>query len=327
MSSSGDLRRNPLWASSIAPSTLAAYTSNVRRFIAYTGLTEQELLRRSPARIDRKLAAYVAHLHAAGDSYSYATQAVYGLIFFHPHLHALLPVTRRCVKGWERTRSHRSYPPITWELTLLLSLCLAKRGEHAMAVACLLAFDGYLRVREYLRLEYRDVARMSDPRLGAAHTNMAIRLARAKTGVNQWVSVRDPSVMAALADYLDSRKWQPDKRVFPFGASRWRRCIADVCASLGVTDVRIVPHSFRHGGATRDYLRGYTIEQIMLHGRWRSMSSAQRYIQQGPAMLLLNTMPAGLVDTARTLEPYLPECLEYLRSTVPAAAAYTVRFR
>jgi hypothetical protein len=56
---------------------------------------------------------------------------------------------------------------------------------------------------------------------------------------------------------------------------------------------RYVPHSCRHGGATRLYQRNpLSIEAIKLRGRWKSTESAKRYIQQGVVLLSTVAVPA-----------------------------------
>lgn len=332
-SGSDDLDRrhgaDVLLSNTIAPATQTAYNRSVRKFLAFAGLSLDSLLRHSTRRIDRLLTDYLHHLHRTHSPHCYAVHAVYGLIYHAPELRERLPLSRRSLRGWERTRTQRSHPPLTWELTVMLALCMGRRGLHGEALASLLAFDCYLRVGEYLRLQFGDVAVLDDPRLGGAHTGMALRLARTKTGNNQWVSVRDPAVVAVFTHYLQSRRWLPTDRVFPFSLSHWHRILRSCCVSLGLGAIPFVPHSFRHGGATRDYMRGLSIEQIKLHGRWKSLESARRYIQQGPALLLLNEVPAQLVQQAMLLAPYVAQCLELLRDTVPAAPAAakrTVRF-
>lgn len=321
-------RADMLLANAVAPSTQLAYTRSVRKFLAFAGVSLDSLLRCSSRRIDRLLTDYLHYLHRSRSPHCYAVHAVYGLIYHAPELKERLLLSRRSLRGWERTRVHRSHPPLTWELTVVIALSMARRGLHAEAVASLLAFDCYLRVGEYLRLQFSDVATLNDPRLGDAHTGMALRLARTKTGSNQWVTVREPAVVAAFTEYLQRRAWLPTDRVFPFSLSHWRRVLRSCCASLGLGAIPFVPHSFRHGGATRDYMRGHTIEQIKLHGRWVSIESARRYIQQGPALLLLNEVPAELMQKARLLAPYVAQCLAYLREIVPAAhvTPRTVRF-
>lgn len=315
-----------LLASTIQPSTQASYRRAVRNFLLYADLSLDSLLRRSSRRIDRLLTDYLHHLHRTHAPHSHGVHAVYGLIYYVPKLKERLVLSRRSLRGWDRIRVHRSHPPLTWSLTIMLALTMARGGLHAEAVASLLAFDCYLRIGEYLRLQYADIAQLHDTRVDDARGGMALRLAHTKTGPNQWVSVRDPTVASAFSAYLQSRSWSPTDLVFPFSASHWRRVLHRCCSVLGLDHIPFVPHSFRHGGATRDFIRGVSIEQIKLHGRWKSLESARRYIQQGPAMLLLHTIPAGLVQQARVFEPHLSACLVYLSETVPTPPSRTVRF-
>jgi integrase len=321
-------RTDELLAGAVAPATQVVYNRSVRKFLAFAGESLDSLLRHSPRRIDRLLTDYLHHLHRTQSPHWYAVHAVYGLIYHAPELKERLLLSRRSLRGWERARVHRSHPPLTWELTVVIALSMARGGLHAEAVASLLAFDCYLRIGEYLRLQFRDVAMLEDPRLGGAHTGMALRLAWTKTGSNQWVTVREPAVTAAFTQYLRARTWLPEDRVFPFSQSHWRRVLRSCCVSLGLSAIPFVPHSFRHGGATRDYMRGHTIEQIKLHGRWKSLESARRYIQQGPALLLMHDVPPGLVQKAMILAPFLPQCLAYLLELVPLPPVVrrTVRF-
>ena len=309
--------RDVLLANAIAPATQVAYTRAVRKFLTYSQLSLDSLLRRSSRRIDRRLKDYLHYLHRTHAPHSQAVHAVYGLIYYAPELKDRLLLSRRSLRGWDRTRPHRSHPPLTWELTVMLALTMARRGLHAEATASLLAFDCYLRVGEYLRLQYSDVAVLSDSRLGASHTGMALRLAHTKTGPNQWVSVRDSAVTQVFTAYLESRRWSPTDRVFPFSRSHWSRVLRSCCRDLGLSHIPFVPHSFRHGGATRDFMRGVSVEQIKLHGRWKSLESARRYIQQGPALLLLHSVPTALMDQALLFTPCPVECLAFLRQAVP----------
>ena len=50
-------------------------------------------------------------------------------------------------------------------------------------------------------------------------------------------------------------------------------------------------HSFRHGGASRAFLEGRSLDAIMLRGRWAAQSSARHYIQAGRQMLLSIRQP------------------------------------
>ncbi len=54
---------------------------------------------------------------------------------------------------------------------------------------------------------------------------------------------------------------------------------------VGLAGGRVGFHSIRHGGATTLYLKGHTLDAIAHAGRWRSLTTARRYVQQGAALL------------------------------------------
>jgi hypothetical protein len=74
----------------------------------------------------------------------------------------------------------------------------------------------------------------------------------------------------------------------------FRRCLKATCSDLGLSDL-YVPHSLRHGGATRyRHVLNWSIENILERGRWVSTTSARRYIQSGVAMLMAITAPPSI---------------------------------
>ena len=91
-----------------------------------------------------------------------------------------------------------------------------------------------------------------------------------------------------------------------------------------------MPHSLRHGGATYDFLRGMSIEQIMFRGRWVSMESARRYVQTCKALLIRQRVPQHLHDVGTLLGSRIEEVLVLFRDSVEvstrAASTRRVRF-
>src|SRR3569623_1758134 len=81
------------------------------------------------------------------------------------------------------------------------------------------------------------------------------------------------------------------------------------CAKLGLSQ-DYVPHSLRHGCATMLHLLGWTLEDIMLVGRWLSANSARTYIQSGPAMLLDSQIPREIMELGRQLSKRLVHAVE-----------------
>ena len=158
----------------------------------------------------------------------------------------------------------------------------------SLGIGTLLAFDCFLRVGELCSLKREDVADASDSRLGVDFKGMALRLRKTKTGPNQWVEVESPAVMLLLRDVI--AKTKPGRSLFPVSTSTYRRLFKSACSDLKLS-TSYVPHSLRHGGATRAHLLGKSMEDILLRGRWASTKSARRYIQSGRAILLSMQTP------------------------------------
>jgi integrase len=313
-----DTTSSTLRDGALAPATLRAYNTNVNKFLLFTRLPSlTRLLQLSPTLIDQRLSEYIDTLFEQRGSFHYASQTLFGLIFRCPPLRYHLGESRLRLRGWKRLKEHRSHPPITYELTVVFAVTMAKWGYHAEAVATLLAFDCLLRVGELTRLQYHDVIWPSDPRMGSAHTGMVIRLARSKTGVNQSVTIENTLVQNCLCTYLLAHPFLAADRIFAFAPSSFRSLIRRVSDSLGLSDIAYVPHSFRHGGATHAFQRGAKIEDIMFRGRWIALESARRYIQTARALLILLDIPPTLNQTGMTLAPVVDKVIAHLAQTVP----------
>lgn len=321
MQSSSHLLASPLRSASLQPATFRAYSTQFQHFLDHIRLPLHKLLRHSTRTIDILLARYIDQLYSENGSFAYACHTVNGLIFHSPRLKHRLHESRLRLRGWDKIRISASHPPITWEITLVISLTLAKQQLTAEAVACLLAFDCFLRVGELTSLRYSDIVQPLDDRLGSAHERMALRLAHTKTGRNQWVSIADPHVEQVFQLYLRSRAWQVGDHVFPFSSSRFRRSLRQVCAQLGLAAINYVPHSFRHGGATRANLLGESIEQIMLRGRWKRLESARRYIQTGRSLLTLQQIPPQLQQIGNVLQRNLVAAMRHFLPRLVSLAA------
>ena len=302
----------------VAPATRITYTKQLSAFLNYSDITPQQLVSLDAADLDLQLAHYIAYLHSTGRSYTHASHALNGLVFQRPEMRLRLGISHQALRGWGRLKPTRSYPPITWELTVLFAVLLAREGHHAPAVGLLLAFDCYLRVSEMTRIRYCDVVMPNDPRTGQAYTGMAVALPLTKTGLNQWVTIKDPAVGDILLDHIARRSPQStdNDRVFPFTPARFRRLLTLASVAAGVGYSHYVPHSLRHGGATADFLRGVTIEQIMFRGRWKGMESARRYLQTGRAMLAAQRVPLALNQLGIILDQHIVYIMHYFFSSV-----------
>jgi integrase len=167
---------------------------------------------------------------------------------------------------------------------------LKGRGQPLHAIGVLLSFDCYLRIGELHGLRRSDIALRGDPRVNDLDNAplASLRLRHTKTGPNQYVPVENPAVAALLAQVVTITA--PGQLLFPAAPAAFRRAFKAACRDLGLSPL-YVPHSLRHGGATRDHMRGRSIEDIMERGRWASSKSARRYVQSGRALLCATDVP------------------------------------
>ncbi len=123
-----------------------------------------------------------------------------------------------------------------------------KAGYPEHGLAMLLQFDCLLRLSELVGLKREDVVFEGDPRYPREFKGCLLCLRHTKTGSDQSVTVEDPDVLRLLREHCADL--QPSDRVFDFRADQYRRVFKRVAASLSLSP-RYVPHSCRHGGATR----------------------------------------------------------------------------
>jgi integrase len=311
----------------IKPSTLTTYLSNFNKFLSHARLSQQQFMHAPAATIDWQLAVFIQHMYDVRQPYNYASQALFGAIFFRPSLKPLLATARQCLKGWDRNRHRESHPPLTWELTVVIACTFARSRHCAAAMAMLLGFDCYLRVGELLSLRRCDVILPNDSRMGQAHTHMAVVCKEAKTGKNQSVTIDRPAVGALLCHWLELLPdKQPHALVFcGLTAARFRTLMKDACSVLGVGDTPYVPHSLRHGGATADFLRTQNIEHVQFRGRWKHQQTARVYLQTARALLAALTIPPRINELGIALDADLLHTLQGLLT--PPVVSHRVRFR
>lgn len=295
--------RWPLLEAGYAPATLAKYRAAVKHFYHWcreNGADDPQHYQQ----LDELLADYFQSIfdENEGKGKQKAKDTLYGVQLFLPHARGKMIVSSAIAARWSKSTPVVSYPPLTWELTVLIAVQMTRHRRADLALAALLGFDCLLRVGELMRIRARDVAFPADARMGADReyrvTTLAIPVA--KTGKNQSVVVRDPDVIALLRGAVKAAGKARSAPLFRGGAHAFRTLFKRVCAELGLSD-KYVPHSLRHGGATRLHLQGVPLEDIMARGRWASAKSARTYIQASRAVLMATRPPPAMVATAVAL--------------------------
>ena len=294
--------------------TQAKYLKSVTNFAYWCEV--RGVIPSSISHLDSLLAMYMVDLWYEGKGKAEASCTLYGLDMLIPGIKTKVPMAIRSIRGFNRLRPSTPHPPMPWTVTTAIAAWLAvnhRKQGFAMAIGVVLSFDCYLRTGELLGLLYEDIAVGRDSRLGLDDAERVhIHLRTTKTGAHKGVEVSDPQVKALLI--ILKKRSKRGQRLFPWHRSTHLKWFHRACEALQLSH-DYVHHSLRHGGATRDYLNGMRIDDVMVRGRWAANKSAVHYIQQGRQLMMLQSVPplvdklgrfagASLVSTILSLSQY-----------------------
>jgi hypothetical protein len=291
----------PLIGLTITRRTHQLYSTAAAEFIRW--YQQQPEAYSDYSHLDSYLAIYLNLLFRSRVSHlGHANNMVFGLMHLVPALRTRMPISRRCLKGWKKSRVSYSWPPLTWELACMLAVQMSEVGWFDEALALLISYDGYFRISELLATRIRDVMHwtVSEPEV------YQIRLKNTKTGPNRLVTLTKNDLGAALITFINTRLdgASSRSRIFHFSARHYRKCFRKGCELLGWESVGFVPHSVRHGHASDDFNSGVPLETIQVRGRWASIDSTRHYIQSSRVHLIrgrlgstLNVLPDYRVQT------------------------------
>ena len=104
-----------------------------------------------------------------------------------------------------------------------------------------------------------------------------------RLGIDEPVVVRDPSVLLLLR-YLCAGL-EPGDTLIQCSEKQLRAAYAHVSACLHLTQWACRPYSLRRGGATTLFRACGSLDTVSLRGRWGSLVTARRYIDDGVATM------------------------------------------
>lgn len=113
-----------------------------------------------------------------------------------------------------------------------------------------------------------------------------VLIAHAKTGRNQVAVIDDARIARIAADAARKASVSGKKRVFGCSFATLLSAIHDAARDNGFVAADYSTHSCRHGGAFHPYQRNMPVQDIMLRGRWRSLTTLQGYLNAANAAVL-----------------------------------------
>ena len=168
-------RRHYLMDSAVQPRTKDRYKKLVVQSIDWSADNDDDA--HSAEDFDNLLADYIHYLYEHDAGKSRASHTLFGVLSFMPALANSVPISRRCIKGWEKLCPSVPWPPVTWPVVVAIGVRLTCNGSNRAGIGCLLAFDCLLRINELLGLYREDVVEAGDKRVGTEYKGVWLRLA------------------------------------------------------------------------------------------------------------------------------------------------------
>ena len=111
-----------------------------------------------------------------------------------PLKRAVLPRSRKSLKGWLRLQPPKPYSRMPLHVALAAAVLQAVVGDFGTAVALLVGIDCWLRISDEVSGLRADDVKDQRTHPDAAFRGVVLSLRPTKTGMRQSVSVSDPAV-------------------------------------------------------------------------------------------------------------------------------------
>jgi integrase len=206
---------------------------------------------------------------------------------------------RSLLAGWKKLSPPQHRVPLPRGFLHLLVYISVLDGELDLATLLLVGHECLLRFSELLFLTVADVFFPGDPHLGSGSSG-ALLLHLTKAGRPQWVNVRSPLVLTALRVLVRGRR--PGARLFQRHASAYRTAFTALQLRAGLPKAIWSFHSLRSGGAVHLYLINTLMMDIVTHGRWAKLVTAELYVKSCQCVQLALLYPDSLELRVKALE-------------------------
>lgn len=248
---------------------------------------------------------WVEHQWEVGTPLGTIGDALCGLHFFWPQVKGYLKGSWKLYKNWRRIEVPQCAPPLPRQICLGLIGYFLSEEECSMAFLVALGYHAFLRTGELLKLTRADIT------MGPTTGVVVIRSSKSGLRFNM-----DESV--ALYDIHLSRLWElcllqqnigRSDLIWSRSGTAFRDRFHAALGALAVGDMGFQPYSIRRGGATHSFATSLALDRVILRGRWRSLSVARIYLEDGQAQLssirLSSKAKSRLATFSRGLPPEL----------------------
>ena len=204
-----------------------------------------------------------------------------GLHFFLPEFKGRLRQSWRMFRSWRRVESPQRAPPLTVDIVCAVIALAIEKGDIVFALLFAIGFRCLLRTGELLALQYKDIE--FSRKCGVL--SLTSSKSGLRTGTEESVAIRDSLVLQLLDTVFSTTRFHRGQRLWPHSGQSFRDSFSSYMRAFRICHLQMKPYSLRRGGATHLLQQGMAMDCILVRGRWRSLSVARLYLQDGMAQI------------------------------------------
>ena len=319
--------KNFLKRSVVSKATQVTYSTAIYDF----GLFRKQALRgKEPHdRLDQQLDAYITRLFFDGAGTAEARIALYAVAWWltlPTRSPLILPLAKAALKGFNRWHPDNTKDPGPWEAACLLAMQAAtQHGSFGVmwAAMTLVMFDLYLRPVEGLTLQFQHVVAPTK-RGQRCYQQYAVIVCPSTEHRTTKTRTQDDTVVvgnqnpdrqfvAKVVGALKTRARRPGTPLTPLDHQAYADFLFVLAKDTGLGQLKLTPHSWRHGGPSTDYLaKAASLTDIQRRGRWQCAASVRRYEKQGKLLRQVALMSPDQLSAARSAQLWLEQHLARL---------------
>ena len=279
----------------ISPCTKQRYEQSLKEVASYMNLSPHEVLRQP--HLDDILSSYIERLWEDGETRTFGSYAIAAIQYFCPTQKGKLSKAWKLMSLWQRLEQPRRATPLDPSLLLAFAGTFWKWKWEDLACLTVVGFCGLLRTGEMFTLQRHNVVlskRKGQPSIIFLYDT---KTAKRNMLTAEKVLIHEECGQFCLR-YLCRGKANDDMLV-DVSAARYRTLWKEVVTYLGLESFHYLPYSLRRGGATSAYREGMSFDQLLLKGRWQSISTARLYVDQALQELSAIQLPPASLPRIR----------------------------
>lgn len=296
-------------------STSGKYMTAIRDFQGFLNAA-CGLSKLSFKQADFMLGKYIDALHQTGlesepprSFLQKATHTLSSLMHAYPNSKGQWPLGARALKGFRKKKPPGERDPLPFVLMGAIIVFLASQGLYNVALAVWLHFDCLMRTEELCTLTVMNIVFS----FVGGKKRAAILLGKTKNRKLKEGCVVEHSVLVDLLEELVQGK-DGDELVFGIDRDEYLGYFHQACMQMLGDSNEWVPHCLRHGGASwliQD--KSWSVENIVIRGRWAYISSCRRYTKGHRIVKVLSDAPRRAVRIGKLFEAFPAEFLRFAR--------------